>query len=252
MPDHLRSNLDQFGQEGAKGPVFDASRKDQPPEKIAQVVGQNKESLPHLIRDKSLAGQPSPVQGVLAFLDPLLGHTASVVKVNHAWGLCAHIGHNETDSRIEFALMPFDLGDDPTRTVPTGGLIFEVGKPDDGLSGWTTHRPGQQVFNLLLKDIVCGKPDGIQKALLLQVFINPRLGKGGIPTKVFAEFLLLVASHDRFQQLLPAIRTVNVAGPKHGIFAISELVEAKQGMVTSASEMAVVGRGFLLAMDGTG
>ena len=31
----------------------------------------------------------------------------------------------------------------------------------------------------------------IQKPLLLQVFINLRLGKGGINTKVFAEFFVL-------------------------------------------------------------
>ncbi len=39
MANHLRSDLDQLGQEAAKGPVFDASGKDQTSQKIAQVVG---------------------------------------------------------------------------------------------------------------------------------------------------------------------------------------------------------------------
>ena len=65
--------------------MFDSSGKDQTPQKIAQVVGQNKQSQPHLIRDKALAGQPRPVQGILAFLDPLLGRAATVVKVNLRW-----------------------------------------------------------------------------------------------------------------------------------------------------------------------
>ena len=52
--------------------MVEPSGKDQPPQKIAQVVGQNKQSQSHLIRDKALSGQLPPVQGVLAFLDPLL------------------------------------------------------------------------------------------------------------------------------------------------------------------------------------
>ena len=53
--------------------MFDSSGKDQMPQKIAQVIGQNKQTQPHLIRDKMLAGQSRPVQGILVFLDPLLG-----------------------------------------------------------------------------------------------------------------------------------------------------------------------------------
>ena len=60
--------------------------------------------------------------------------------------------------------MPLDLGNHPTRPVPTGRLIFEIGKPNDGFSGWAPHRSGQQVSNLGLKHLVGGKPDGIQKA----------------------------------------------------------------------------------------
>ena len=102
--------------------MFDSSGKDQTPQKIAQVVGQNKQSQPHLIRDKALAGQPRPVQGILAFLDPLLGGAAPVVKVNHPLGLCAHIGHDETDSRKEFVAPQCSLGPlDLTAFVPGPG-----------------------------------------------------------------------------------------------------------------------------------
>ncbi len=86
--------------------MFDSSGKDQTPQKITQVVGQNKQSQPHLIRDKMLAGQSRPVQRILAFLDPLLGRATTVVKVNHALGSCAHIGHGETDPRKKFVSMP--------------------------------------------------------------------------------------------------------------------------------------------------
>ena len=158
--------------------MFDSSGKDQTAQKIAQVVGQNKQSQPHLIRDKALAGQPRPVQGILAFLDPLLGPAATVVKVNHPLGSCAPVGQDETDSRKEFAAMPLDLGNHPTRPVPTGGLVFEIGKPNDGFSGWAPHRSGQQVFDLFLKHLVGGKPDGIQ-TWIVTVPRGLRAGPGG-------------------------------------------------------------------------
>ena len=122
--------------------VRNTRRLSRTPSQAVNPRGQDKQGQPHLIRDKALAGQPGPVQGILAFLDPLLGRATSIVKVNQPGGLRAHIGHDETDSRKEFAAMPLHLGNDPTRPVPTGGWIAEIGKPDDGLSGWATHGPG--------------------------------------------------------------------------------------------------------------
>ena len=84
-----------------------------------------------------------------AFLDPLLGRATSIVKVNQPGGLCAQMGHDETDSRKEFPAMPLHLGNDPTRPVPTGGWIAEIGKPDDGLSGWGNPRAGLAGFQSL-------------------------------------------------------------------------------------------------------
>ena len=70
--------------------------KGQLSQEIAQVVGQNKQSQPHLIWDKALAGQPCPVQGILAFLDSLLGSATAVVKVNHPLGSCTPVGRDKT------------------------------------------------------------------------------------------------------------------------------------------------------------
>ena len=67
--------------------MFDASREDQPPQEIAQVIGQNEQTQPHLIRDKALAGESCPVQRILAFLDPLLDGATPIVKVNQPWRL---------------------------------------------------------------------------------------------------------------------------------------------------------------------
>ena len=58
------------------------------------------------------ARQPRPLDRPLAFFDPLLACAALVVEGHDILGGASHVGHDEADARIEFAWMPFDLGDD--------------------------------------------------------------------------------------------------------------------------------------------
>ena len=132
---HRYAGVDGTDSEGSY-PTFLISACDEPSSGLTVVNNQNLSAL----RPGSKC-LPSWV-GWNAFLDPLLGRATSIVKVNQPGGLCAQMGHDETDSRKEFPAMPLHLGNDPTRPAPTGGWIAEIGKPDDGLSGWATHGPG--------------------------------------------------------------------------------------------------------------
>ena len=68
MPDDLRPDFDQFHKQAAKRPVLDCTRKNQASQKIAQIIGQNKQPDPHLIRDETLA--PGAITGdVLDIVD---------------------------------------------------------------------------------------------------------------------------------------------------------------------------------------
>jgi hypothetical protein len=79
-------------------------------------------------------GSPRPLDRAFAFFDPLLARAALVVEGDDILGGSRHVGDDEADARIEFARMPFDLGDHPAQLRPASGLIGEACmSPDNGL-----------------------------------------------------------------------------------------------------------------------
>ena len=64
-------------------PALDPWRQDQSAPEIAQVVGQDAQLQTHFVRPETMARQPRPVRGLLAFLDPLLRGTPLVVEAHH-------------------------------------------------------------------------------------------------------------------------------------------------------------------------
>ena len=53
-------------------PALDLRRQDQSAPEVAEVVGQDTQLQAHFVRSETMARQPRPVGGLLAFLDPLL------------------------------------------------------------------------------------------------------------------------------------------------------------------------------------
>ena len=49
---------------------------------------------------EALAGKPCPVDRVLAFLDPLLGCTPSIVELRHPRSRSRQVGDDEADARV--------------------------------------------------------------------------------------------------------------------------------------------------------
>ena len=76
---------------------------------------------PDLVVAELLARQARPPNRVLALLDVLLGGAALIVECDDPFSGTAQVGDNEADARIQFARMPFDLGDDATGLCPTCG-----------------------------------------------------------------------------------------------------------------------------------
>ena len=71
----------------------------QPSHEVAQAVGQYKQPQPHLVSNEPVTREPRPVQGVFAFLDPLLGRAPPVVLVGYAYRWQAQVGDDEPDPR---------------------------------------------------------------------------------------------------------------------------------------------------------
>jgi hypothetical protein len=106
---------------------------------------------------------------------------ALVVESYDALGRAAHVGDYKADARIEFARMPFDLGDDPARLRPAPGLIGEIGVISPDFVWRSSNRPREQIADLLLQDAVGGQPDRIFDPLGFEKLIDlgickPRVG----------------------------------------------------------------------------
>jgi len=82
MPEQPAARLEQPLLETRERPVLDGGWQDQPPQQVAEVVGDYAEEQPHPVSPKPTAGEPGPVGGGLAFFDPLLGRPALEVRVD--------------------------------------------------------------------------------------------------------------------------------------------------------------------------
>src|SRR5271163_1942397 len=98
------------------------------------------ELKPHRIGGEAPARQPGPGDGVLAFFDPLLRRAAMAVERDHSLCRPRHVGHDESDPRIEFAGMPLDLRHHAARLGPGTGLVTEAGVIAAHLVRRTTDR----------------------------------------------------------------------------------------------------------------
>ena len=98
--------------------MLDRLRQSQGAHEVGEIVGQRMKVKSNLVVAEPPARQSGPHNRVLAFLDVLLRRAALIVDGDHAPGRSGWVGHDEADTRIEFARVPFDLGYDPALLVP--------------------------------------------------------------------------------------------------------------------------------------
>ena len=73
---------------------------------------------PDLIVTEPLAGQAGPCDGVLTFLDMLLGCATLIVKPKQLFRRKGKVGDDVASFGKQLAGMPFDLGNDPAGFAP--------------------------------------------------------------------------------------------------------------------------------------
>ena len=96
------------------------------------------------------ARQACPLDGVPAFLDPLLDRAVPIVKCDDLLGGSAQVGYNEPGARVQLTRMPLDLGDDAAGLVPGRGLIAEAGMIPAHILGRPADRAFQQMGDAAL------------------------------------------------------------------------------------------------------
>ena len=89
VPDEAPAGLEELLLEIRQGLARDGEGQNQPAQEIAEIVGDDAEQQAHLVRPKPMTGEPSPVGGGFALLDPLPRRGEAAVLHRHGDGLMA-------------------------------------------------------------------------------------------------------------------------------------------------------------------
>jgi hypothetical protein len=125
--------------------------------------------------------------------------------------------------------MGLDLGDDPSRSAPSGGLILETPIADQRRVARSATGPSEQILDAPLQDIVSRESDRVPHPSPFQGFIEGGQGKRRVGTDDHRPALRAVPVNDGKQDLVPPVRTVDVARPELGREAVALRIEHEEG-----------------------
>ena len=118
VPGGLGTDLDELLLQRGQRPLPHALWKCQPAEEVPEVVRQGEELQTSVVCPEGLAGEPSPPDGILALLDPLLRRSTTVVEPDHFPCLPRKIRDDEAHAWKQLVGVPLDLGDHTTFSIP--------------------------------------------------------------------------------------------------------------------------------------
>jgi hypothetical protein len=108
-------------------------------------------------------------------------------------------------------------------------LILETPIADQRRVTRSATRPSEQVFNAPLQDVVSRESDRVPHSSTFQCLIEGRQGKRRVGTDDHRLALRAVPVNDGKQDLVPPVRTVDVARPELGREAVAHRVEHEEG-----------------------
>jgi hypothetical protein len=223
----LGADLHQLLPQCRQRPMLHLFGQSQSSHEVGEIIRQRVKLQPDLVVAELAPRQTGPLDGVLAFLDPLLRRAPLIVEGDNPFSRTAQISDDEADTRVQLVGMPFDLGNDAAFLVPRSGLIAEAGMETADMVWRTANRARQQMGDALLENLVRLEADGVQETLTFQKLINVRCSKGGIASEIAAQVPFPVALDYGFQNIAPAVGAMNVAGTQGTPFQIAKLVEQK-------------------------
>lgn len=168
MADNPRTDFDQPGLQAGQRPIGHLLGKVCALQEDAEIVCQCMKLKPHLVLSHALAGQPGPVNRLLAFLDVLLDGATLIVEVDDPVRVHRQVRHDEADAGEQFAGVPLDLGNNAPGLVSRRRLILEVTVDAPHMVGRTPHRTLEQMRDPSLQDAIGTQADDMELALSLQ------------------------------------------------------------------------------------
>src|SRR5947208_3307671 len=184
MADDLRADFDQLLPEAGQRPRLCCLWHRQCAHEITQIVGKRVELKANGIGGEGAAGQPRPFDRALSFFDPLLTCPALIIEGDNAFSGPRQVSDDKSDTRVQLAWMPFDLGYDMARPVPALRLIAEAGVVTPYLVRWSSDRSLQQISDLRLQDLVGREPDRVAGTLGFRKLVDLGISKGPVTREI--------------------------------------------------------------------
>jgi len=126
MVDHSGPDLHQPPDDRIYGRLDALAPKCRISDHVQQVVGKTSDEKPCLIRSKSMAARLVPSECVLSFFYPVLNLSPTIVDRDHLFRFKIRVGNNKSDTRKEFAHMPFYFTDNPSGLIPFVRLVMKL------------------------------------------------------------------------------------------------------------------------------
>ncbi len=125
MAHQSTARLDESGLNSRQRPALYRFWQSKPSHEGAQVVGEDEQPQPHLVGYELVAREPSLIERVFAFFNPLFRNAAAIVEADYSFHWIAKVCDDEAHSGKQFALVPLHLGNHAPRNTPTLGLVRE-------------------------------------------------------------------------------------------------------------------------------
>src|SRR6266852_9704924 len=138
-----------------------------------------------------------------------------------------------------------DLGDHSSRSAPGGGLILEALRADQRRVAGPATWSGEQILDASFQNVVGREADCVPHPSAFQGFVKGGQGKGRVRADDNGLPSCAVPINDGKEDLVPSVRTVDVARAEFGREAVALRVEDEERVIANGLEGAIVG-GLLL------
>lgn len=144
----------------------------------------------------------------------------------------------------QLAEMMLDLRDHAARAVPGGGLVVEAPVADERRVARSATWPSQQIFDAPLQHVIGRQADRVTHPAAFQRLVECRHRERSVRPDHDRLPTPAIPVNDGQQNLIPPLRTMDIAWPELGREAVALEVEDEERVMADGLEVPVV-RGLL-------
>ena len=204
---------------------------------VEQIVGKTSDEKPCLNSCKLMAARFVPSKRVLPLFYPVFNLGTPIIDRDYSLCFKVRVGHNKSDTREEFAGVPFDFAHNPSELIPFLRLVVELEHLHLYLALWGTTDGALQVGqDTLFEAVVGGNPNEVGDSTVFTKFVEVRTGKCRIAREPKLFEPGPVALNQRRDKIQDAIGGVCISGSQSCAQKVPLAGEAKQRVIADLSK----------------